>query len=314
MNKIIAKAKFIFKIIVKSFNAFMADKGLKLSASLSYYTIFSLGPMLVVLLAVAGFFYQEKQDLQEKVFEEIQGFIGTEAALQVQTLLKNLALSGDSVVAIVIGIITLLIGATGVFIEIQDSINQIWKVKAVPKKGWLKLLKNRFLSLSMVGSLGFLLIVSLIINGMVSAVSTVLSNYLPENILFLFDVVNLMITFLVLVFLFSIIYKVLPDAEIPWRGVRTGAIFTSLLFMLGEYLIRLYIGYTAVGSVYGAAGTLVVIAVWVYYSAAILFFGAEFTKVYAEEKGERIKPSSHAVYIKMIEEEQHIKYIPKEEN
>lgn len=314
MKKIIAKAKFIFKIIIKSFNAFMADKGLKLSASLSYYTIFSLGPMLVVLLSVAGFFYQEKQDLQEKVFEEIQGFIGTEAALQVQTLLKNLALSGDSVVAIIIGVITLLIGATGIFIEIQDSINQIWKVKAVPKKGWLKLLKDRFLSLSMVGSLGFLLIVSLIINGMVSAVSTVLSNHLPENTLFLFDVVNLMITFLVLVFLFSIIYKVLPDAEIPWRGVRTGAIFTSLLFMLGEYLIKLYIGYTAVGSVYGAAGTLVVIAVWVYYSAAILFFGAEFTKVYAEEKGERIKPSSHAVYIKMIEEEQHVKYIPKEEN
>ncbi|KHJ37738.1 ribonuclease BN/unknown domain fusion protein [Pedobacter glucosidilyticus] len=313
MKKIIAKAKFIFKIIIKSFNAFMADKGLKLSASLSYYTIFSLGPMLVVLLSVAGFFYQEKQVLQEKVFEEIQGFIGSQAALQVQSLLKNLALSGDSVVAIIIGVITLLIGATGIFIEIQDSINQIWKVKAVPKKGWLKLLKDRFLSLSMVGSLGFLLIVSLIINGMVSAVSTVLSNYLPENILFLFDVVNLMITFLVLVFLFSIIYKVLPDAEIPWRGVRTGAIFTSLLFMLGEYLIRLYIGYTAVGSVYGAAGTLVVIAVWVYYSAAILFFGAEFTKVYAEEKGERIKPSSHAVYIKMIEEEQHVKYIPKEE-
>jgi membrane protein len=314
MKKIIAKAKFIFKIIIKSFNAFMADKGLKLSASLSYYTIFSLGPMLVVLLSVAGFFYQEKQVLQQKVFEEIKGFIGNEAALQVQTLLKNLALSGDSVIAIIIGVITLLIGATGIFIEIQDSINQIWKVKAVPKKGWLKLLKDRFLSLSMVGSLGFLLIVSLIINGMVSAVSTVLSNYLPENILFLFDIVNLTITFLVLVFLFSIIYKVLPDAEIPWRGVRTGAIFTSLLFMLGEYLIRLYIGYTAVGSVYGAAGTLVVIAVWVYYSAAILFFGAEFTKVYAEEKGERIKPSSHAVYIKLVEEEQHVKYIPKEEN
>lgn len=314
MKKIIAKAKFIFKIIIKSFNAFMADKGLKLSASLSYYTIFSLGPMLVVLLSVAGFFYKEKQVLREKVFEEIQGFIGSQAALQVQTLLKNLALSGDSVVAIIIGVITLLIGATGIFIEIQDSINQIWKVKAVPKKGWLKLLKDRFLSLSMVGSLGFLLIVSLIINGMVSAISTVLSNYLPENILFLFDIVNLTITFLVLVFLFSIIYKILPDAEIPWRGVRTGAIFTSLLFMLGEYLIRLYIGYTAVGSVYGAAGTMVVIAVWVYYSAAILFFGAEFTKVYAEEKGERIKPSSHAVYIKMIEEEQHVTYIPKEEN
>lgn len=311
-GKVIDWVKKIFKAITKSFTAFMADKGLKLSAALSYYTIFSLGPMLIVLLSVAGIFYRNEEDLHGKLFGEINGFVGPAAALQIQELLKNLALADKSFVAIVIGVVTLLVGATGVFIEIQDSINQIWRVKAVPKKGWLKLLKDRFLSLSMVGSLGFLLIVSLIVNGIVTAFSAYLSNYLPSDILYLFDAVNLFITFAVLVFLFSIIYKVLPDAEIPWRSVRTGAVFTSLLFMLGKYIIGIYISYAAVGSVYGAAGTIVVIAVWIYYSAAILYFGAEFTQVYSEVRGERIKPSEHAVYIQQVEIEKEVAEIPKQ--
>lgn len=311
-SKFVGWLKRIFKIVVKSFNAFMADKGLKLSAALSYYTIFSLGPMLIVLLSVAGIFYRNDEDLQGKLFGEINEFVGPAAALQIQELLKNLAFADKSFTAIVIGVVTLIIGATGIFIEIQDSINQIWRVKAVPKKGWLKLLKDRFLSLSMVGSLGFLLIVSLVINGIVTAFSAYLSNYLPSDILFLFDAVNLFITFVVLVFLFSIIYKVLPDAEIPWRSVRTGAIFTSLLFMLGKYLIGIYISYAAVGSVYGAAGTIVIIAVWIYYSAAILYFGAEFTQVYSEERGEKIRPSEFAVYIQQIEVEKEVTFIPEQ--
>ncbi len=309
-SKTVSWIKRVFKIIIKSFNAFMADKGLKLSAALSYYTIFSLGPMLVVLLSVAGIFYRNEQGLQNQLLSEIKNFVGSATALQIEDILKNLAFSDKSFIAITVGVITLIIGATGIFIEIQDSINQIWRVKAVPKKGWLKILKDRFLSLSMVGSLGFLLIVSLVINGIVTAFSSYLSNYLPSDILYLFDAVNLFITFIVLVLLFSIIYKVLPDAEIPWRSVRTGAIFTSLLFMLGKYLIGIYIAYASVGSVYGAAGTIVILAVWIYYSAAILYFGAEFTQVYSAERGERIKPSEHAVYIEQIEVEKDVKFIP----
>ncbi|RRN77662.1 YihY/virulence factor BrkB family protein, partial [Pseudoxanthomonas sp. SGD-10] len=236
----------------------------------------------------------EEDAIEGKVFDEIVGMIGPDAASLIQSALSNLALSGKSNMAIIIGAATLLMGATGVFIEIQDSINQIWKVKAVPKKGWLKLIINRVLSLSMVATLGFLLIVSLIINSMVTAFNDILSRFFPEQVLFIFDYANLAVTFLVLIALFSIIYKVLPDATIKWRSVRSGAIFTSVLFMLGKYLIGLYIGYASVGSVYGAAGTIIVIAVWVYYSAAILFFGAEFTKVYAEVKGEYIRPSKHA--------------------
>lgn len=296
MRKIFARPKNIFKVVIESFQAFSNDKGLKLSAALSYYTIFSLGPMLLVLLSLAGMFYEEEA-IEGKVFEEIVGFVGADAALMIQSVLKNLALSGKSMLAIITGAVTLLLGATGVFIEIQDSINQIWKVKALPKKGWLKLIVNRVLSLSMVATLGFLLIVSLIVNSLVTAFSDILGRFVPEETLFLFDYANLGVTFIVLVILFAVIYKVLPDANIKWKSVRSGAIFTSLLFMLGKCLIGLYIGYASVGSVYGAAGTVVVIAVWVYYSAAILFFGAEFTKVYARYKGENIKPSKHAVSI-----------------
>ncbi|MFD1629939.1 YihY/virulence factor BrkB family protein [Pseudopedobacter beijingensis] len=295
-NKIVVRLKEILNILINSFNAFMDDKGLKLSAALSYYTIFSLGPMLLVLLSLAGIFYQEEA-IEGKVFTEIIGFVGPEAAGLIQSVLSNLALSGKSNIAIITGIVTLVLGATGVFIEIQDSINMIWKVKATPEKGWLKLIINRVLSLSMIATLGFLLIVSLIVNSMVTMFSSFLSNFVPEETLFLFDYANVGVTFLVLVILFGIVYKVLPDATIKWRNVVSGAIFTSLLFMLGKYLIGLYIGYASVGSVYGAAGTIVVIAVWVYYSAAILFFGAEFTKAYAEAKGENIQPSKHAVAI-----------------
>jgi membrane protein len=283
------------EVFKETFNGFIEDKGLKLSASLAYYTIFSLAPMLIVLLSVGGLFYGEDA-LQGKIFSQINDFIGNEAALQIQDMLKNLALSGKSVTAIVTGVVTLLIGATGIFVEIQDSLNQIWRVKTSPKTGWVKLLMDRILSLSMVASLGFLLIVSLMVNSVVLILSSSLSKFLPDFTLIFIDVINLGITFGVLVSLFAIIYKVLPDAEIPWHDVRTG----------------LYIAYASISSIYGATGTIVVIAVWVYYSAAILFFGAEFTWAYAKVKDEKIKPSKHAVSIKRIEIEQGHKPVDQE--
>lgn len=292
--------KFYFKILKESFHAFIDDKGLKLSASLAYYTIFSLAPMLIVLLSVGGIFYGHDA-LEGKIFRELNDFVGNDAALQIQTTLKKLALSGKSNIAIITGIVTLLIGASGVFVEIQDSINDIWRVKAVPKKGWLKLIINRIISLSMVATLGFLLIVSLMINSVVLAFSSELARILPDFIMVFFDAINFIITFLVLMSLFAIIYKVLPDVEIEWKNVKAGSFFTAILFMLGKYLIGFYIAYAGIGTIYGAAGTIIIIAVWVYYSAAILFFGAEFTWSYAKVKGLEIKPSKYAVSIKQIE-------------
>jgi membrane protein len=292
--------KFYTKILKETFNAFIDDKGLKLSASLAYYTIFSLAPMLIVLLSVGGIFYGHDA-LQGKIFRELNDFIGNEAAMQIQATLKKLALSGKSNIAIITGLVTLLIGASGVFVEIQDSINQIWRVKSVPKKGWLKLIVNRIISLSMVATLGFLLIVSLMINSVVLVFSTELARILPEFIMVFFDAINFIITFLVLMSLFAIIYKVLPDVEIEWKNVKAGSFFTAVLFMLGKYLIGFYITFAGIGSIYGAAGTIVIIAVWVYYSAAILFFGAEFTWSYAKVKGLEIRPSKYAVSVKQIE-------------
>ncbi len=297
------RLKNYLEILKDTFNGFLEDRGLKLSAALAYYTIFSLAPMIIILMSVADIFYR-KEALQGEVFAQLNGFVGADAAKQVQDTLQKLAFSGKSGIAIVTGVITLLIGATGVFVEIQDSINQIWRVKAVPKKGWVKFIFDRFLSLSMVAALGFLLIVSLLINSVVLILSQKLGAYLPDATLIFVDVINLVITFGVLVSLFAIIYKVLPDAQIPWRDVIAGSIFTAVLFLLGKYLIGLYIAFTAVASIYGAAGTVVVIAVWVYYSAAILFFGAEFTRAFAKFKGEEIKPSKFAVSIKQVEIEQ----------
>ena len=309
MKKAFKNLKEIFPLIKKTYISFTDDKGLKLSAALAYYTIFSIAPMLIVLIAVTGIFYGQEA-VQGKVFSQLNDFIGNKSAAQIQDILKQMQLSGKSTFAIVTGIITLIIGASGVFIEIQDSINLIWRVKAKPKRGWVKLIVDRVLSLSMIGSLGFLLIVSLIVNGVVLALSEILTRFLPDITLILIQVLNQGITLAVLVILFSIIYKVLPDVEITWKDVIAGAIFTSLLFMLGKFLIGLYIESSSIASVYGAAGSFLLIIVWVYYSAAILYFGAEFTQVYAHHHNSKIKPSKYAVYVEQTVVEKHVAYLP----
>jgi membrane protein len=292
--------KNIGKILKGTFNGFIEDRALKLSAALSYYTIFSLAPLLLVLISLAGIFFG-REAIQGHVFTEINGLIGNQAAAQIQDIIRNMELSGKTNLAIVIGAVTLIIGATSVFGEIQDSINMIWKVKAKPKRGWVKLLKDRLLSSSLIVGLGFLLVVSLLVNGALVALNDLLKVYFPDVTVFVFHLVNIAISFVVITVLFGVIFKVLPDAKIAWKDVRVGAFFTACLFMLGRYLIGLYIETTSAGSAYGAAGSLIVILVWVYYTAAILYFGAEFTRVYAEHIGARIEPADYAVYVEQHE-------------
>ncbi|PZR20964.1 MAG: ribonuclease BN [Flavobacterium psychrophilum] len=298
-----------FKILKNTFNGFMADKGLKLSASLSYYTIFSLAPLLLLIISLAGAIFG-KEASEGRVFEEINGLIGSQAAMQVQQIIRNLQLSGKSTISAIIGGVTLVIGATTVFGEIQDSINMIWRVKAKPKKGWLKLIKDRLLSGSIIVGLGFLLIVSLVINGALMALNDILKSYFPDLTIILLNLANIVISFLVITVLFGVIFKVLPDAKIGWKDVRAGAFFTSLLFLLGRYLIGLYIETTAAGSPYGAAGSIIIILLWVYYTAAILYFGAEYTREYACFKGTKIEPAEYAVYVEQTETEKNVKFIP----
>lgn len=297
------------KLLKDTFNGFMGDKGLKLSASLSYYTIFSLAPLLLLVISLAGVIYGQEAS-EGRIFEEINGLIGNEAAAQVQQIIRNLQLSGKSTLSAIIGAITLIIGATTVFGEIQDSINMIWRVKAKPKKGWLKIIKDRLLSGSIIIGLSFLLIVSLIINGALMALNDILKAYFPDLTIILLNGANVVISFTVITLLFGVIFKVLPDAKIAWKDVCAGAFFTALLFMLGRYLISLYIETTAAGSPYGAAGSIIVILLWVYYTAAILYFGAEFTREYACYKGTKIEPADYAVYVEQKETEKNVKFIP----
>lgn len=299
-------------ILSDSFSGFMDDRCLKMSAALAYYTIFSLAPLLVLIMSLASLFLGEDA-IRGELFGQLNGLLGNEAAGQIQTMIKNMELSGKTTSALVIGIVTLLLGATSIFIEIQDSVNQIWRVKAKPKRGWLKLLKDRLMSSSLVVSLGFLLLVSLVINGVVLALSEQITRLLPGLGVYIISAINFAISTAVVTVLFGVIFKVLPDAKISWKDVRWGAIFTALLFMLGRYLIGLYIETTGTESTYGAAGSLIVILTWIYYIAAILYFGAEFTQAYANHLGARIEPADNAVYIERVEHEREVSVIPKKE-
>ncbi|WP_417352720.1 YihY/virulence factor BrkB family protein [Flavobacterium alkalisoli] len=297
------------KVLKDTFTGFMKDKGLKLSASLSYYTVFSLAPLLLLIISLTGIFFG-REAVEGRVFTEINGLIGSNAASQIQEIIQNLELSGKTNISMIIGAVTLVVGATTVFGEIQDSINIIWNLKAKPKRGWLKFLKTRLLSGSIIIGLGFLLIVSLLINGVLLALNDILKDYFPQVAVIFLNVADITINFGVITVLFGTIFKVLPDAKITWKDVRAGAFFTACLFMLGRYLIGLYIETTAAGSPYGAAGSIIVILLWVYFSAAILYIGAEFTKAYAEHIGAKIRPAEYAVYVEEKETEKNVKVLP----
>lgn len=305
--------KTIFKdilcILKNTFLDFIDDRGLKLSASLSYYTIFSLAPLLLLLISLAGVFFG-REAIQGQVFNEINGLIGNEAAAQIQEIIKNMELSGKTTSAVIFGSVTLLIGATTVFVEIQESINMIWKVKAKPRRGWVKLLKDRLLSSSLIVGLSFLLIVTFMINGLLLALNEWLKSYFPDVTILLFQIINIFLGFAVITTLFAVIFKVLPDAKISWKQVRFGAFFTACLFMLGRLIIGIYITKSKTGLAFGAAGSLIVILVWVYYTAVILYLGAEFTRVYAEFNGSKIEPADYAVVVEEHEKERNVAFIP----
>ena len=301
--------KKIWKILVATFHGFIEDNGLKHSASLAFYTVFSIAPLLILLISLAGLFLGQDA-ITNSLYPQIKGYVGGAAAAQIQDMIKNLELSGKTGIAVVIGVVTLLIGASSIFVEIQDSINIIWRVKAKPKKGWVKMLTNRFLSFSLIISLGFLLLVSLVVNILIIALSSKIIKFLPGS-MWLINGINIGITFIVISTLFAIIFKVLPDVKIHWKDVRSGAFFTAILFMIGKYLIGLYIEYSATSfSTYGAAGSLIVILIWIYYTAAILYIGAEYTQVYAEALGCRIEPAEYAVAVRQTEVDVEVKTMP----
>ena len=297
------KLKNVWAILQQAFKGFSDDRVLKMSGSLAYSTIFSIAPLIILIIFLADIFYG-RNAIEGTIYGEIRDFVGNDAAVQIQNMIRNASLSGKSHVAVVFGVITLVLGATSVFGEIQDSINIIWGLKPKPKKGWVKMLLNRLWSFSVIGSFGFILLVSLVINTVIEALMNQLQRLFPGATIVLIYIVNQLVILGVTTLLFGVIFKVLPDARIKWRDVLAGAFATALLFMAGKFVITFYINHSSVSSAYGAAGSLVVILLWVYYSSAILFFGAEFTKAYAAKHGSRIYPNHYAVWVKLVEVEE----------
>jgi len=294
--------KGLVEVFKNSFKGFGEDKVTKLSGSLAYYTVFSMGPLLIVIISLCGILLG-REAVEGKVYGQLAGFVGADTAAQLQEIIKNASLAGKSKMAAIIGGITLLIGSTTVFAEIQDSINGIWGLKPKPKRGWVKMLQNRFLSFSVIVGLGFLLLVSLGLSAIIDGFSSYLSARFPDITIYVLYIVNILITLVVTTLIFGVIFKVLPDANIKWKDVIAGALTTAILFMLGKFAISFYISKSNVGSTYGAAGSLVILLLWVYYSSLILYFGAEFTKAYAVKFGESIYPNHYAVTTKMVEVE-----------
>ncbi|MEO8516137.1 MAG: YihY/virulence factor BrkB family protein, partial [Flavobacterium sp.] len=280
-----------------TYKEFDKDNAIKLSASLSYYTIFSLPPLLIIIMTISSFFYG-KEAVAGRFFVQINKMVGNEAAIQIQETIKNIELSNSNVFAAVFGGIMLVIGASGVFAEIQSSINFIWGLNAKPNKGVIKFIKNRMLSFSMIAVASFLLLVSLMVNTVMDVINARLIIYFPDITVYLFYVVNLLLLFATTTILFSIIFRTLPDGKIAWKDALIGSGFTSAFFMIGKFAIGFYLGNSSIATVYGAAGSVIIILVWVYYSAIILYFGAEFTKVYARAHGNKIIPNDYAVEIK----------------
>lgn len=289
-----------FSYLKQVFSEFIEDDVLKYSASLAYYTVFSLAPVLIVIISICGSLFG-KEAIQGHIFGQIRGMIGSQAAFQVQEIIKNIHLTGQSVFATIISVIILLIGATGIFGEVQDSLNKIWGLRLKKRKIWWKLILNRLLSFSLIISIGFVMMVSLLLNALVSAFGNFLARYFSEFSVIFIQITDSVLTFVITTFLFSLMFKVLPDAKIKWKDVFIGGLITAVFFTLGKLAIGYYLGSSNIATIYGAAGSIMIIMVWVYYSSIILYLGAEFTKVYAKLHGGKIYPTDYSIWIKTEE-------------
>ena len=287
--------KRTFRLLKETFQEWNDDKASRLAAALAYYTVFSLAPLLVIVLAIAGFFF-DQGTVQEQVTAQIQSMMGPDSADLVTTALENANRPGQnsSLIASIISIVLLIFGASGVFAQLQQSLNVVWDVEAKPDNAAKGFIRQRLLSFAMVLTIGFLLVVSLVLSTVLSALSAYMTDLLP-GLDSLWQLVNFALSLGILTLLFALMYKYVPDVEISWGDVWFGAAITSLLFTIGKFALGLYLGNSGFASTYGAAGSVIIILAWVYYSAQILFFGAEFTQVYARRYGSRIVPSDHAV-------------------
>ena len=281
---------------------FFQDDSFSYASSIAFYTIFSLPAILIISLSVGATVY-ERDVVQEELINQVGRLIGKESAADVEQILLNAALDSRGTLAKIVGIATLIFSATTVFISLQASLNKIWGIKPKPERGIVKYLIDRLLSLAMVMSIGFLLLVSLVFDAALVMIQNSLSKILSGWTLYLVGAMNIVISLALITLIFAVLFKVLPDAKIKWKDVWVGSLVTTAFFAAGKYLIGFYLGNSSVNSAYGAAGSLVIILIWVYYSTVIFLFGAELTSVYAEKLGRDIQPYHNAVKVQMVEVE-----------
>ena len=288
--------RHFFSLLYEAGNDFLDDHGTKFSASLAYYTILSIGPILLVIITLMGFFYK-KAYITAHVFDQISQLLGQTESTQLQGMLDSISKQNIGTLFGVIGIFILLFSSTSIFTEIQSSINYIWSVKAKPKRSWLKYVTDRLLSFLLVIGMGVLMLITLLLNVLIDLLSERLHGLMGHSDIILLEGSNIALLFVVATFLFMIIYKVLPDAKIHWKDALIGASFTGVLFLIGKFTISYYLGSSKLLNAYGAAASIILLLSWVYYSAIILYFGAQCTKVYAMKWGRGITVSDSAVYI-----------------
>ncbi|MFC6996620.1 YihY/virulence factor BrkB family protein [Rufibacter roseus] len=293
------------------FMDFLDNNSFQKGAALAYYTIFALPPILIIMINTAGAIFG-REAVRGQVYQQLRDLLGRKGATDIQTMVENINQSSDFTWATLVGVFTLLIGATGVFVSLQESLNQIWGVKPKPRNEYLKLLRDRLLSFAMILAIVFLLLVSLLVHAVLVAVTSFLTDKVDESMLLLTQLVNQVVSTGVVAFLFALIYKFLPDAKIRWSDVWTGAVVTALLFALGKSIIGLYLGNSNFSGIYGAAGSVIVVLTWVFYTSQIIFLGAQFTLVYARRYGANIYPSDYAV--RVINKEEEVGHAPVNED
>lgn len=293
----------VFGLLKQTVQEWLGDKAPQLGAALAYYTVFSLAPLILVLLAIVGIIFRDDPaGTWNKITEQMSYFLDPSAVQVVQSIAQKASEPGKSTIATIIGVALAILGASGVFGQLQDALNTIWGVKAKPGGGIWGFLRNRFLSFAMVAGVCFLLLVSLTLESLLKAFSHYVQSVLPGGIVVALAV-YLIFDFAVVVLLFAMIFKFLPDVEIQWRDVWIGAVITTILFGIGKWLLGFYLGSGVAGSAYGAASSLITLLLWVYYSSQILLFGAEFTQVYAARAGRAFKPTEYAVLVETKEVE-----------
>ncbi len=287
--------KQAFKICRETINEFFEDKCMRLAAALAYYSIFSIAPLLLIIISVVGLIYGPEA-VKGELDQQIEEVVGAESAEVVQSMLASTVKKENSWLAVALGSATVLFGASGVFAQLKDALNTVWNIRLKPKRGWKGLLKDRFLSFSMILVIGFLLLSAMVISAALSVASEFIDSAMsiPAET---WKILDLSTSFVVVTVLFAMIFKILPDAHIRWRDVWFGAAFTALLFAFGKFGLGMYLGRAGATSTYSAAGSFVLILLWIYYSSLILLLGAEFTQVRARLTGRRIRPKSYAQFM-----------------